>query len=304
MSGEVEVQAGKVSVLIVSYNHEATIAEALESVLAQKVDDPLEIVIADDCSTDGTAELGRKYQQRYPGLITVLENSGNFGITRNYQRGFAACSGKYIAVLEGDDYWLGTDRLSTLTNFLDQHPECVMAFNRILLLETTVPDCRPLQWESNQPYELKTGAELAYNNFIGNFSACVYRGDTVRKQDEHIYSLRMYDWLFNLSLSRFGLIGYIPRIMSVYRQHNNGTWSGMDLEQKLTETQNLIPTYDVFLKNVYSPQLNAHIKGLCMEIENFRLLQMREKHKNNALMRGYFLVYRVLRRLKRKFIPA
>lgn len=300
MAADEETRVGKVSALVVTYNHEATIAEALDSVLAQEVDFPVEIIVADDCSTDGTVEVVRAYQQRYPERIKLLDSHKNVGITRNYQRGFAACSGEYIAVLEGDDYWLNADRLSTLTRFLDQHPECALVFNRILYLDTAAPSCRPLQWESSMPFETKTGAELAYTNFIGNFSACVYRTKLVRMLDDHIYDLRMYDWLFNLALSRFGLIGYIPRIMSVYRQHRQGTWSGLTLEKKLLETLSLIPVYDAFLNKVYSDQLNAHAQGIRMEIENIRLARLREKHRKNPFILSYILFKKFFRRLTRK----
>jgi glycosyltransferase involved in cell wall biosynthesis len=302
MAGEREIVAGKVSVLVVSYNHAATIAQALDSVLAQDTNFPLEIIVADDCSTDNTPEIAAQYQQREPYRIKLLESSGNLGITRNYQRGFAACDGEYIAVLEGDDYWLGSDRLRILTQFLDQHPECVMAFNRILYLDTGVASCRPLQWESQLPFELKTGEELAYTNFIGNFSACIYRNEAVRKQDDGMYDLRMYDWLFNLSLSRFGLIGYIPRILSVYRQHHSGTWSAMNIEQKLNETLSMIPIYDAYLNHVYAPQMKAHQQGLRFEIENHRMLKLRQKNPRNPFILGYVLLVKIFRRLKRKVL--
>jgi glycosyltransferase involved in cell wall biosynthesis len=302
MTGDREIVSGKVSVLVVSYNHAATLGQALDSILAQNTNFLLEIVVADDCSTDGTPEIAAQYQQRDPSIFKLLESSGNLGITRNYQRGFAACDGEYVAVLEGDDYWLGADRLQILTQFLDQHPECVMAFNRILYLDTGVASCRPLQWESQQPFELKTGDELAYSNFIGNFSACVYRNEAICKQGSEIYDMRMYDWLFNLSLSRFGLIGYIPRILSVYRQHSNGTWSGLNIEQKLNETLRLIPAYDAYLNHVYAAQLKAHQHGLRFEIENHRLLKLRQKNPRNPFILGYVLLYKIFRRLKRKVL--
>lgn len=290
----------KLSVLVVSYNHVNYIGEALDSILAQQVDFPMEIVVADDCSTDQTAEIIRCYQVEKSGRIQVLDGSANVGITRNYQRGFAACSGEYIAVMEGDDYWLGKDRLTILAKFLDDHPECVLVFNRILLNETSIQHCRPLQWDTDQPFELKTGDELAYTNFIGNFSACMFRASAVRKLDQRIYDLRMYDWLLNLALSRFGLIGYLPRILSVYRQHDEGSWSGMDLAKKLGDTAALIPVYDQFLGGVYSASFNAHLQALNVQIESARLARLQQGHKHNPLVIGFVLVYKILRRVRIK----
>jgi glycosyltransferase involved in cell wall biosynthesis len=290
----------KLSVLVVSYNHAKYIGEALDSILAQEVDFSVEIVVADDCSTDQTPEIIRRYQAENPGRIRVLDGTQNVGITRNYQRGFAACSGEFIAVLEGDDYWLGKKRLTILAGFLDEHPECSLVFNRILLYESSLLHCRPLQWESAQPYELKTGDDLAYSNFIGNFSACLIRASVVKKIDPRIYDLRMYDWLFNLSLSRYGLIGYLPRILSVYRQHNEGSWAGMDMEKKLGDTAGLIPVYDQFLGGVYSPGFQAHLEGLNLHLETTRLAQMMQEHRRNPFVIGYVLFLKIVRRIKIK----
>jgi len=292
--------SSKLSVLVVSYNHEKYIGEAIESILFQETDFPIEILIADDCSTDGTPEIIHRYQAKHPGLVRVLDSQGNLGITRNYQRGFAACSGEYIAVLEGDDYWLNKDRLATMVQFLDEHPECAVVFNRILYIDEVVPNCYPLQWWSTQPYELSTGAELASQNFIGNFSACIYRSRLVKKVEPRFYEHKMYDWLFNLAISRFGVIAYLPRIMSAYRQHSGGTWSAMMINQKLESTRDLIPLYNELLQGVYAPQLNTHIERLNVQIQQMNLQQQRQKHPNNPFLLAKIIFMKVLTRVKPK----
>lgn len=287
----------KVSVLVVSYNHVKYLEEAIESILAQQVDFPMEIVFADDCSTDGTQAIIQKYQSCHSEIVRVLDTPANLGITRNYQRGFAACAGEYIAVMEGDDYWLGKDRLKCLVEFLEAHPECVLVFNRMLFMDDAARACRPLQWSSAQPYELLSGYELAGSNFIGNFSGCVYRASVIGKVDAQLYDHKMYDWLFNMFVSRFGLIGFIPRILSVYRQHGGGTWSSMTVEQKLEDTMNLIPLYNTLLDGVYAEQLTAHQNQLRAQLDAIRIGRQQSK---NAFSRLYWLAYRVLRKIKRK----
>ena len=294
----------KASVLVVSYNHDKHLAAALDSALAQQVDFPIEIVVADDASTDGTKDLIAEYQRHWPGVVKALSPQARLGVTRNYQRGFRACAGEYIAVLEGDDYWVGEERLSTMVAFLEHHRECAIAFNRILLQDDDPPCCSLLQWDSAQPYELKTGAELAYRNFIGNFSACVYRSVIVHRMDPRIYHFQMYDWFFNLAMSRYGLIGYLPRVMSVYRQHGAGTWSGMGPEQRLRETIEVIPTYDKLLDGVYTQQLRAHRMDARAEIESLKLRQLRERFPWNPAVAGYVLLRRVLRKTRLRALAA
>src|SRR5256885_224442 len=97
----------KLSVLVTVYNHEKYIAEALDSILNQKVNFEFEIVIADDVSTDSTKSIIEKYAKEHPHRnIRILKSEKNLGITKNLQRGLQSCQGEYIAILEGDDYWI------------------------------------------------------------------------------------------------------------------------------------------------------------------------------------------------------
>jgi len=118
----------KLSVLIVTYNHERFIAQALDSVLMQVVDFDYEIVIGEDCSTDRTREIVIEYQKRYPCKIRLLLNEINIGGARNYIRAYEACEGKYIANLDGDDYWTSPDKLQEQVDFMDNNPAFVMCF--------------------------------------------------------------------------------------------------------------------------------------------------------------------------------
>src|SRR5712692_739118 len=112
----------KLSVLLITYNHEKYIRQALDGVMMQKTDFDFEIVVADDHSLDSTIAIIEEYQADNHN-IRVLPSERNVGITRNYQRGFGACRGEYIAVLEGDDFWISPTKLRTLVAFLEQHPE-------------------------------------------------------------------------------------------------------------------------------------------------------------------------------------
>ena len=115
----------KVSVWLSTYNQEPYVAQALDSILMQKTDFPFEIIAADDCSTDRTQEIILDYQKRYPGKIVTFFPEKNLGGCRKLTGCIDAglFRGEYLSYLEGDDYWLGEDRLQTLVNFLDEHPK-------------------------------------------------------------------------------------------------------------------------------------------------------------------------------------
>lgn len=123
----------KCSILLVTYNHENYIIQAIESILEQKTTFGFEIVVADDCSNDNTLSIIQQYAQEYPGKFRILEKESNLGITLNYKRGFAACKGEYIAILEGDDFWTDPLKIQKHVDFLESNKACVMTFNQFVV---------------------------------------------------------------------------------------------------------------------------------------------------------------------------
>ncbi len=112
-----------VSVLFITYNHEAYIRKALDSVLSQETDFPFEIVVGEDCSTDGTRDILRQYKEKYPDKFRLLFRKKNFGRpTRNVYETWKACKGRYVAFLEGDDYWCDVHKLQKQIDFLENNP--------------------------------------------------------------------------------------------------------------------------------------------------------------------------------------
>ena len=111
------------SVLSITYNHAPYIAQAIESFLAQETTFPFEIVIGEDCSTDGTREIVFDYAKRHPEIIRVVTSDKNVGIVPNFLRTFWACRGKYIAFCEGDDFWQQPKKLQIQTDFLQRNAD-------------------------------------------------------------------------------------------------------------------------------------------------------------------------------------
>ena len=112
-----------VSAVITAYNHEAYIAQAIDSALAQETDYEYEIVIGEDCSTDRTRQIVCDYQHRYPQVIRVVTAERNVGLLANFDRTVRAARGKYIACCSGDDYWHNRTKIAKQTAFLEGNPE-------------------------------------------------------------------------------------------------------------------------------------------------------------------------------------
>ena len=113
------------SVAIISYNQEKYIAEAIESVLAQKVNFNYELLLADDCSKDNTLKIMKEYEKKYPEIIRVLDRKHNLGANNNQVDAARNGRGKYFTLLEGDDYWIDENKIQTQVDFLESHPDYI-----------------------------------------------------------------------------------------------------------------------------------------------------------------------------------
>ena len=113
----------KVSVGVITYNQQKTIRQTLDSILMQKGDFDLELVIGEDCSTDSTLSICREYAEQYPDKIKLLSGPKNLGITANYFRVLQACTGEFIGDIAGDDYYCDDHALEKQMQYLQSYPD-------------------------------------------------------------------------------------------------------------------------------------------------------------------------------------
>jgi glycosyltransferase involved in cell wall biosynthesis len=241
----------RLSVLLVTYNHEKYIRQALDSILGQEIEGPVELVVADDCSSDKTLNIIKEYeadQNRFE--FRYLDNTGNVGVTKNYQRGFAACMGKYVAVLEGDDYWISPLKLQRQMDFLDSHWECdCCAVNHFAFDESSF--CFSPKTAGEYGYRLVSARDLIAKNFLGNFSTFMYRKSVLDALPKKLFDMCSYDWIVNICVAKKCMIGFLEEQMSVYRVHSCGVWSGITQVQQLKLQLEMIPAYDELTEYVY-----------------------------------------------------
>ena len=114
-----------VSIAVLTYNHEQYIREALDSILMQQVDFKYEVVVGDDCSKDETRAILQTYERNFPGIFKVIYRAKNIGTTKNGYDVFMHCEGKYIAQLEGDDFWTDPDKLQKQVDFLETNEQYI-----------------------------------------------------------------------------------------------------------------------------------------------------------------------------------
>ena len=113
-----------ISVIIPSYNRANTVGETIESIVAQKVDADIEIVIGDDCSTDNAREVLEQYRQKYPDIIRLFLRERNVGLGANWAQCVKDCRGEFICNCDNDDYWHNPNKLQLQLDYFQSHPEC------------------------------------------------------------------------------------------------------------------------------------------------------------------------------------
>lgn len=130
-----ERQTVDVSIIVMTYYHEAYISQALDSILAQETSVRYEVLVGDDASQDRTPEIVREYAARFPETIRPILRTKNLGASRNFHDLLGRTQGNYIAVLEGDDYWLDPHKLQKQWGFLEEYQEYIGCCGRCLVVD-------------------------------------------------------------------------------------------------------------------------------------------------------------------------
>jgi len=224
-----------VTVLLMTYNHKRFIVQALESALTQRTSFPYEVLVSEDASTDGTREIVQEYQRRHPERIRLLLSERNLHSNEVVARGIRAARGRYIALLDGDDYWTSTDKLQRQSDFLDSHPECSACFHNAMVVHDDGGRA-PWNWTPPGQKSFSTLADMWMGNFIATCSVMFRTTNFSRLPDWYIEFFPITDWPLHLLSAERGLIGYIPDVMGVYRYHAGGLYSPLDEEQKIAAT--------------------------------------------------------------------
>ncbi len=253
----------RLTVLIVTYNHEAYIRRAVESVLMQKVSERYDVIVADDGSIDNTRQIIDEIfaANAAPPRHHYLDFSVNRGITENYQRSFAACKTEYVAVIEGDDYWVHPGKLAAQLAFLDEHMECAAVSANYFVYDEK--SCRfTARSVVNSEFSYLDARSLIDDNLIGNFSTCMYRLSALRAIPDHLYTGTAYDWGVNICIARNALIGFLHTPLSVYRVHNKGTWNRLNQEERVATQLRVIEHYNTSTDQVFDTEFEALAKRL------------------------------------------
>ncbi len=201
----------RVSVCVVTYNHERYIHDCIMTVLAQAHDVPLEVLIGDDQSTDRTEEIARALAARFPDAIRYFRHQNRLGPGGNYQFLIGQTRGEYIAHLDGDDFWM-PGKLVKQISVMDKDPGVSASYTNALCIND---DGVSIGIFNNlQPSEFEINYLFSRGNFL-NHSSMLYRSSA--KQDLIDWPSDFVDYKIHIMLAAKGKISYLNCLGVVYR---------------------------------------------------------------------------------------
>lgn len=229
-----------VDVLVVTYNHEKFIAETIDSILIQKTDFKFRIIIGEDYSIDNTKGVCQKYASEYPDKILLISHSLNKGLVKNYQSVFQASSAKYLAILEGDDYWIDKNKLQKQVDILERMEDVGLVYCGFYSLTNRKYTL------FNRSYDL-TKSETVFlqvfkSNLIGPLTTMFRRELAVKYFDFNIAineRFKTIDLPLWLDLCFHSKLYYMSDVVAVYRKEK-GSLSIANSLSKYAEFQSSI----------------------------------------------------------------
>ena len=213
-----------VSICSITYNHEKYIATAIESFLMQKTDFPFEIVIDDDCSTDNTQKIIQRYQEKYPNIIKAHLRKKNVGAMLNFIDNMKRARGEYLALCEGDDYWIDENKLQYQIEKMQDYPKCQLSFHPAVTVKNFKEE-KALWGEHYASIAIIPIQDVIKGS--GEFCptpSLIIKKEVIDELPEFINEAPVGDYFIQVLASASGGALYLNRVMSAYRVHDGG-WS-------------------------------------------------------------------------------
>ena len=248
-----------VTVMLTTYNQQDYVAAAIEGVLGQNTDFPIELIIGEDCSTDRTRAVVLEYQQKYPEIIRVVLGATNVGAFNNSNRCFDRVRGEFVAYCEGDDYWHDAQKLEKQVDYLRAHPECGLVHSDYDLLVYNFGAWRRVKAES-RPRRRKIEQGYIYDHLLRKMSVrtCTMMGRTELLKKHYRSNLRtpvhaVGDRPIVLHMSKMANIDYIDESLATYRR-TPGSMTNVGHVKLLAQIRRKIDMYENFFREFGSKE--------------------------------------------------
>ena len=252
-----------VSIICPTYNHESYIRECLEGFVSQITSFDIEIIVHDDASTDKTVDIIKEYESKYPHLfknVYQTENQFSKDISSVSRIMFAKAKGKYIALCEGDDYWIDSFKLQKQIDFLENNLNFSLCFTNFETLKNSNYTFNSKRTELNRVYKI---SDLIINNPFAT-STAVFRSKYTKITPDFFNSLPILDLAFYLQILKqsksYAFV--LADVTSVYRIHEGGIHGKAHLSNKhmIEAFKHRIQFWTIGLKNDFLPEYKNEIR--------------------------------------------
>jgi len=295
-----------VSISCITYNQEKYIVDALDSFLMQKTDFFFEILVHDDASTDRTPEILKEYAEKYPDIIKVIyqtENQYSKGKSISKIFNYPRAQGKYIAVCEGDDFWLASDKLQKQVDYMEKNPDCTFCFHNAQIQKTDKQHSNSFMLNESIKSDKYSLGEMCLLGFIPTASF-LFPKYIVEEFPKWFSKAIVGDLPTLLIATSHGYAYYINEVMSVYRTNVEGSATSRMINTP-DKTKNLIKMQKgiiEILKNVneYSNEKfsNEFQRAIRIREVEILLLERNRKQLKSEKYKEYFKGLKKRNRLK------
>lgn len=289
------------SVRLMTFNHSEFIIEAMESIDAQQTNFDYEVWVGDDFSTDGTWELVNNFRSKNPKAhwhIIPREKGGDYhqarlknGRVENFYDILTKCKGKYIALLDGDDYWTDTNKLQKQVDFLESHEKAVGCFHNSKVVDAQGNTTWPQYYEGKDGTWFDQYDSLSVLRSAYSTGSLVFRNEAIQKELSTFHKIGT-DFILEALITNHGKLYFMDKNMSAYRFHEGGVWQGNTEEKNnleivrryrfLFETpifrkrynsflwKTVMQRYDEMLRRSKDPQFSKMLNSELIDFLNFR----------------------------------
>ena len=209
---------------MITYNQDKYIAQAIDSILMQKTNFEYEIVIGEDCSTDKTREIVLDYKVKYPDKIKLLLQEKNVGMIQNFIDTLKACTGTYIALLEGDDYWTDPYKLQKQFDLMESHPDYSLCYHKVKWVHTSKAEYNPDFVSNNDDKASSDIYDVLNRGWFMSTCSLFFRNIKLPPGFENLY---IGDYPLHIFLADKGKLGFINETIAVYRINHKGYTSNV-----------------------------------------------------------------------------
>lgn len=279
-----------VSICCQTYNHSAFIRQCLEGLLMQKTSFPFEVLINDDASEDGTADIIREYEKKYPDILKPIyqtENQYSKGVDIGLTYNFSRAQGKYIALCEGDDYWTEPLKLQKQVDFLEANPDFAICFHNVMVKKEEENILVYDHFTYDVP-EVTDIYQLAEGNYIHTASV-IYRKNTNIIKELSSLEGGMIDYIFHMYHAKQGKIKKLQENMAVYRVHKGGVWSMQEDEHRaqkwLLILKMLILSFKEYDEKISDILKKQYAQSGCYLLSLYRKDAVNKKHEIEDLIK-------------------